>query len=80
MRINIEQTADPETLQIVTQYRWGHGSVFPHHRTVHAGLMTAVVESWYPKNNDTYGLLLEDDVEVSPLFYAWTKLSLLRYR
>ncbi|PIL24948.1 hypothetical protein GSI_12835 [Ganoderma sinense ZZ0214-1] len=80
MRINIEQTADPETLRIVTQYRWGHGSVFPHHRIVHAGLMTAVVESWYPKNNDTYGLLLEDDVEVSPLFYAWAKLSLLRYR
>ncbi|KAI1796670.1 hypothetical protein LXA43DRAFT_879291 [Ganoderma leucocontextum] len=80
MRINIEQTADPETLQIISQYRWVHGSVFPHHRIVHAGLMTAVVESWYPKDNDTYGLLLEDDVEVSPLFYAWAKLSLLRYR
>jgi hypothetical protein len=38
------------------------------------------VESWYPRSNDSYGLLLEDDVEVSPLFYAWIKLALLRYR
>ncbi|EJF64269.1 hypothetical protein DICSQDRAFT_101090 [Dichomitus squalens LYAD-421 SS1] len=80
LRINIEQTADTGTLQLVNDHRWEHGSVFYHHRVAHAGLMAAVVESWYPKGNDTYGLLLEDDVEVSPLFYAWAKLSLLRYR
>jgi hypothetical protein len=38
------------------------------------------VESWYPRSDDTYGLLLEDDVELSPLFYAWIKLVLLSYR
>ena len=80
MRINIEQSADLETLQLVSEFGWAHGNVFPHHRIAHAGLMTAVVDSWYPQGNDTYGLLLEDDVEVSPLFYAWAKLSLLRYR
>lgn len=54
--------------------------VFVHHRVVHGGLLPAVVESWYPSSNDSYGLLLEDDVELSPLFYAWAKMNVLHYR
>jgi hypothetical protein len=42
--------------------------------------MPAIVESWYPRNNDTYGVLLEDDIEVSPLFYGWLKWAILKYR
>lgn len=42
--------------------------------------MTSIVESWYPADNDTYGVLLEDDVEVSPLFYSWLKYTILHYR
>lgn len=42
--------------------------------------MPAVVESWYPTSNDSYGVFLEDDIEVSPLFYSWLKLTVLRYR
>jgi hypothetical protein len=45
-----------------------------------AGLMSAVTESWFPVGNDTYGIILEDDIQVSPHFYAWAKMSLLRYR
>lgn len=42
--------------------------------------MTAVTESWFPAGNHTYGIILEDDIQVSPHFYAWTKMALLRYR
>ncbi|KZT65664.1 hypothetical protein DAEQUDRAFT_800798, partial [Daedalea quercina L-15889] len=80
LRINVEQTADFETQQIVSDYSWRHGRVFLHRRIIHGGLLPAVVESWYPQSNDSYGLILEDDVELSPLFYAWIKLTLLRYR
>ncbi|KAF5336091.1 hypothetical protein D9611_006217 [Ephemerocybe angulata] len=80
LRINIEQDCDFDTLNIAKNYTWPHGSLFLHHRVVHAGLLPAVVESWYPRNNDTYGLLLEDDVELSPFFYAWVKMTILRYR
>ena len=76
----MEDSADPITKQLVGDFQWKHGTVFVHHRVTHGGLLTAVVESWYPRTNDSYGLLLEDDVEVSPLFYAWLKLALLRYR
>ncbi|KAL1941175.1 hypothetical protein VTO73DRAFT_7387 [Trametes versicolor] len=80
MRINIEQTADDDTLRIASDYAWDRGNVFLHHRIVHGGLLPAVVESWYPRGNDSYGLILEDDVELSPLFYAYLKFTLLRYR
>jgi hypothetical protein len=80
LRFNMEDSADTITRQMAEDFDWKHGAVFVHHRVTHGGLLTAVVESWYPRSNDSYGLFLEDDVEVSPLFYAWIKLGLLRYR
>ncbi|KAH9040431.1 hypothetical protein EDB85DRAFT_2173332 [Lactarius pseudohatsudake] len=80
LRFNMEDSADADTKRLADSLGWKHGSVFIHHRIAHGGLLTAVVESWYPQSNDSYGLLLEDDVELSPLFYAWIKLALLRYR
>ena len=80
LRITIEQDCGAETLKVAQNLNWTFGHVFLHHRVVHGGLLPAVVESWYPHNNDSYGLLLEDDTEVSPLFYAWIKMTVLRYR
>ncbi|KIJ65143.1 hypothetical protein HYDPIDRAFT_153126, partial [Hydnomerulius pinastri MD-312] len=80
LRINMEQTSDPETMRLVEELDWDHGDVFVHHRVIHGGLLPAVVESWYPHCNDSYSLLLEDDIELSPLSYAWAKMALLRYR
>ncbi|KAF9045807.1 hypothetical protein BDZ89DRAFT_979701, partial [Hymenopellis radicata] len=80
MRINLEQSADEETMKIAQNFEWRHGGLFLHHRVIHGGLLPAVVESWYPATNNTYGLLLEDDVELSPMFYAWIKMTILRYQ
>ncbi|KAJ6591739.1 hypothetical protein DFH09DRAFT_1273592 [Mycena vulgaris] len=80
LRLNMEQSSDLETIRMVGAYQWPHGAVFAHRRVIHGGLLPAVVESWYPHSNDSYGLLLEDDVELSPLFYAWIKMGILRYR
>ncbi|KAJ7760393.1 hypothetical protein B0H16DRAFT_570480 [Mycena metata] len=80
LRMNMEQSSDLETIRVVEAYQWNHGNVFTHRRVVHGGLLTAVVESWYPHSNESYGLILEDDIELSPLFYAWIKMGILRYR
>ena len=80
MKINLDQTADTKTRQMVEHFRWTFGTLHVNHRIISAGLLPAVVEAWYPHNNDSYGVLLEDDVEVSPLFYAWIKMAILRYR
>lgn len=78
--INLEQTRDSQTQQLVDSIQWPYGSMYMRRRIVLAGLMPAVVESWYPTDNDTYGVILEDDTEVSPYFFAWLKFTILNYR
>ncbi|KAG8719876.1 hypothetical protein FRC08_001800 [Ceratobasidium sp. 394] len=80
--INLEQTADLETRHIAETFSMNlnGGHVTVRHRIVYAGLMAAVVESWHPRGNHSYGVILEDDVELSPMFYAWVKFCILRYR
>ncbi len=80
LHVNVEQTADEDTMSSVHALRWNHGDLHIRHRVILGGLLPAIVESWYPSSNDSYGLILEDDVEVSPMFYAWVKMTLLQYR
>ncbi|KAJ8292297.1 hypothetical protein OF846_004604 [Rhodotorula toruloides] len=80
LTVNLEQTADRLTHRLVDDMRWPFGTFSLRHRILLGGLMPAIVESWYPTSNDTYGVLLEDDVEVSPLFYGWLKFAILQYR
>jgi len=79
--INMEQTADRETRKLVEEFQWKQGSKTVRKRIIQGGLLPAVVESWYPSSaHDSYGVLLEDDVEVSGYFYGWLKFALLWYR
>ena len=80
LHINLEQTADPQTRELVQSLKWTNGDITVRHRVILGGLLPAIVESWYPSSSDSYGLILEDDVEISPMFYAWTKMAILRYR
>ncbi|KAH8832836.1 hypothetical protein DL96DRAFT_1583566 [Flagelloscypha sp. PMI_526] len=80
VHIHMEDTADSITRHIAETFEWRYGPVAVSHRVVKGGLLPAVVESWFPRGNDSYGLLLEDDVELSPMWWAWSMMSLLRYR
>ena len=37
LRINVEQTAGPETLQLIDNFHWPHGPVFVHRRVTTEG-------------------------------------------
>ncbi|ORX56305.1 hypothetical protein DM01DRAFT_1334780 [Hesseltinella vesiculosa] len=80
LTINMEQSADQVTQSLVTSFEWGHGEKILRHRVQKGGLMPAIVESWYPRHNHDYGVLLEDDISLSPLFYVWAKYNILKYR
>ena len=80
LTISLEQTADLETHALVSSFVWEEGPFILRRRILLAGLMPAIVESWYPNSNHSYGVFLEDDTEVSPLFYGWLKFSILYYR
>lgn len=80
LTIHMEQSADGVTQQVVKDFQWQHGNKRVRHRIRKGGLMPAIVESWYPSDNNHYGILLEDDIELSRLFYVWTKYNILKYR
>ena len=58
---------------------WSHGASRVFARAAKGGLVAAVVEAWFPADDHSYGLLLEDDIEVSPFFYLYLKQALLQY-
>ncbi|KAG0047126.1 hypothetical protein BGZ83_007762 [Gryganskiella cystojenkinii] len=80
LTLNMDAEADRVTIQMAGSFQWEFGEKFMRHRVRRGGLMLAVVEAWYPQGNDEYAVLLEDDVEVSPLFYSWIKYNILKYR
>ncbi|KAI0528812.1 hypothetical protein KFK09_001355 [Dendrobium nobile] len=79
LSFNMDSKVDEQTLKVVGSFHWPHGSKHIRRRIIQGGLIRAVSESWYPASDDDFGLLLEDDIEVSPYYYLWIKCSLLSY-
>ena len=79
LSFSIDAGADAQTLSLARTYPWAHGPRSATLRVRRGGLIAAVVESWFPEDERSYGLLLEDDIEVSPYFYVYLKLVLLGY-
>ncbi|KAK0603953.1 hypothetical protein LWI29_010536 [Acer saccharum] len=77
---NMDSKVDEETIRLVNSFEWPHGPKTLRRRIIQGGLIRAVSESWYPASDDDYGLLLEDDIEVSPYYYLWVKYALLSYK
>jgi hypothetical protein len=80
LTVNMDRGADPVTIEFCSKLLWNHGSKNVRHRVVQGGLLPAVIESYYPNDYNDYGILLEDDVEVSPFYYLWVKYTILKYR
>ncbi|GJM87285.1 hypothetical protein PR202_ga03225 [Eleusine coracana subsp. coracana] len=76
---NMDSRVDATTLHLVHSFDWPHGPKTLRRRIIQGGLIRAVSESWYPASDHDYGLLLEDDIEVSPYYYLWVKYALLTY-
>ncbi|XP_008805206.1 uncharacterized protein LOC103718255 [Phoenix dactylifera] len=79
LSLNMDGKVDEATLKVVGSFEWAQGPKFLRRRIVRGGLIRAVSESFYPSSDDDFGLLLEDDIEVSPYYYLWIKYALLAY-
>lgn len=79
LSFNMDSKVDKETLNMVESFKWPHGPKILRRRIIQGGLIRAVSESWYPRDDHDYGLLLEDDIEVSPYYYIWLKSALMNY-
>lgn len=76
---NMDSMVDEATLSLVGSFNWTRGPKLIRRRVIQGGLIRAVSESWYPASDDDFGVLLEDDIEVSPYYYMWIKYALLAY-
>jgi len=71
LSISIEAGAPADVVHLIEKFNWQHGSKTLHVRVVKAGLVAAIVESWYPSHDNEVGIILEDDLEVSPYYFEW---------
>lgn len=76
---NVDSRVDEATIKLIGTFVWPHGTKTLRRTIIQGGLIRAVSESWYPSSDDDFGLLLEDDIEVSPYYYLWIKYALLAY-
>jgi len=68
---NIDVGTSAEVIEYVNRFVWPHGPKTVHVRVEKGGLVSAVAESWYPSSPEDHGIILEDDIEVSPYFFVY---------
>lgn len=72
--VNTEGRAHNETVQAARSFRWKKGPTRVHMQTSHAGIMGQWIDTWRPRpESRELGLILEDDLSVSPMAYRWLK-------
>nr|CAG8622142.1 12623_t:CDS:2 [Entrophospora candida] len=80
LTINMDKGASPHIVKLADKFNWDHGSKNIRRRVGQGGLLPAVVEAYYPYNDHDYAVLLEDDTELSPFYYIWSKYIVLKYK
>jgi hypothetical protein len=72
--VDVQGVANEETLKAAEHFNWKKGPKRVHVQSSHAGIMGQWIDTWRPRPDSTeIGLLLEDDISVSPMAYRWLK-------
>ncbi|KAL2941340.1 tRNA uridine 5-carboxymethylaminomethyl modification enzyme MnmG [Bienertia sinuspersici] len=66
-------------LDFADGFKWDFGQKLVHYRTVNVGLQAQWLEAWWPSSDDEFVFVVEDDLEVSPLYYKFLKGLILNY-
>lgn len=64
-RLNISK----QILDFVDGFDWRFGEKLVHYRTANAGLQAQWLEAWWPASDHEFAFVVEDDLELSPLYY-----------
>ncbi|XP_040375930.1 uncharacterized protein LOC102715342 [Oryza brachyantha] len=76
---NASLDASREILAEADAFRWPHGEKRVHYRAANAGLQAQWIEAWWPGSDDEFAFVVEDDLEVSPLYYRFLKRVVMTY-
>lgn len=66
-------------LEFVDGFKWAFGDKLVHYRTRNAGLQAQWLEAWWPSSDDEFSFIVEDDLEVSPIFYKFVRAVIWNY-
>ncbi|KAJ4908483.1 glycosyltransferase family protein 2 [Raphanus sativus] len=68
-----------EILDFVDKFEWRYGEKLVHYRTGNAGLQGQWLEAWWPSSDHEFAFVVEDDLEVSPLYYGFLERVIRDY-
>ncbi|KAK1430453.1 hypothetical protein QVD17_13182 [Tagetes erecta] len=66
-------------LDFVDGFEWRFGEKMVHYRTGNVGLQAQWLEAWWPRDDDEFAFVVEDDIELSPLYYRFLKGLIVGY-
>ncbi len=71
LRFSLDSDVSGEVLDYVYHLEWPFGPKTIRRRVKKGGLVSAVSECWFPSTPNEHGIILEDDLEVSPFFFVY---------
>ncbi|KAK4278836.1 hypothetical protein QN277_016625 [Acacia crassicarpa] len=66
-------------LEFVDGFDWKFGEKLVHYRTTNVGLQAQWLEAWWPSSDNEFVFIVEDDLEVSPLYYEFIKSLIVNF-
>ncbi|KAK3033324.1 hypothetical protein RJ639_034171 [Escallonia herrerae] len=66
-------------LDFVDGFSWKYGEKIVHYRTRNVGLQAQWLEAWWPSSDNEFAFVVEDDLEVSPLYYTFIRGLIVNY-
>ncbi|GKA08268.1 ubiquitin carboxyl-terminal hydrolase, partial [Tanacetum coccineum] len=66
-------------LDFVDGFEWRYGEKMVHYRTGNVGLQAQWLEAWWPSSDNEFAFVVEDDIELSPLYYRFLKGLIVEY-
>lgn len=77
--LNAQLGGAHEILTFLDEFWWSHGTKEIHYRSQNVGLQAQWIESWWPADLDEFAFIVEDDMEVSNLYYRFLRTVIATY-
>ncbi|KAJ3393209.1 cytosolic Fe-S cluster assembly factor cfd1 [Lobulomyces angularis] len=68
-----------KVLATVENFEWVYGKKTILKSEIRKGLQDSIVDAWSPKSSNEFAIFLEDDIEVSSLFYKYAIFCISRF-
>ncbi|KAG9152482.1 hypothetical protein Leryth_016407 [Lithospermum erythrorhizon] len=78
-KIDQKRRVSMEILDFLDGFKWDHGQKMVHYRTGNVGLQAQWLEAWWPTSDDEFAFVVEDDLQLSPLYYRFLKGLIMNY-